>query len=60
MVLLRRLPGRCGSAAKWNVQLKRKAERWRKKYTQLSQQERMAIMAELSKVDFKEMYRGRF
>lgn len=32
--------------------IKRKAERWRKKYIQLSQQERMAIMAELANVDF--------
>lgn len=32
--------------------IKRKAERWRKKYIQLSSQERMAIMAELADVDF--------
>lgn len=32
--------------------IKRKAERWRNKYIQLSQQERMAIMAELADVDF--------
>lgn len=32
--------------------IKRKAERWRKKYLLLSQQERMAIMAELAGIDF--------